>query len=65
VDASVLYLVGNRSRREVEGEGDKGGRKEEEEIRVAVSGTRGDVREVQRVRKLNKNRWWGGMRNWG
>ena len=32
------------------GEGDKGGRKEEEEIRVVVSESGGDVREV---RKLN------------
>lgn len=31
-----------------------GGGKEEEEIRVAASGS-GDVREVQRARKLNKN----------
>jgi hypothetical protein len=33
-------------------EREKGGKKE---IMVAVSGTGGDVREVQRVRKLNKN----------
>jgi hypothetical protein len=37
-------------------EGDKGGRKEEEEIRVAVSESGGDVREVQRVWKSNRNR---------
>ena len=40
----------------MEREGDKGGRKEEEEIRVVVSESGGDVREVQRIRKLNKNR---------
>jgi hypothetical protein len=39
----------------VEGKGEKGGRKEDEEIRVAVSKTGGDVRGVQRVRKSNKN----------
>ena len=32
---------------------DKGGRKEEEELRVAVSESGGDMREVQR--KLNNN----------
>jgi hypothetical protein len=37
------------------GEGDKGGRKEEEGIMVAVSDCGGDTREVQRVRKSNKN----------
>ena len=42
MDASVLYLVGNRSRREVEGEGDKGGRKEDEETRVALLESGGD-----------------------
>ena len=40
----------------MEGDGDKGGRKEVEEIRVAVSESGGDVREVKRVRKSNKNR---------
>jgi hypothetical protein len=40
----------------VEGEGDKDGRKEEEEIRVAVSETGRNIRGVQRVRKWNKNR---------
>jgi hypothetical protein len=40
---------------EVEGEGEQGGRKEREKIRVEVSGTGGDVREIQRVRKPNKN----------
>ena len=40
----------------MEREGDKGGRKEEEEIRVVVSESGEDMREVQRVRKLNKNR---------
>jgi hypothetical protein len=39
----------------MEGKGDKGGRKEEEEIRVAVSES-GDMREVQRVRKSKKRR---------
>jgi hypothetical protein len=40
----------------MEGEVDKWGRKEEEEeeIRVAGSESGGDVREVQRVKKLNK-----------
>jgi hypothetical protein len=37
---------------QVEGEENKGGRKEEKEITVAVSETGGDVREVQRVKKL-------------
>jgi hypothetical protein len=41
---------------EVEGEEDKGGRKKEEEIRVAVSETGGDMRGIQRVRKSSKNR---------
>ena len=36
---------------EMEGEGDKGGRKEEEEIRVAVSESGGDVRELLRFKK--------------
>jgi hypothetical protein len=40
----------------VEGEGDKGGRKEEEEIRVDLSQSGGEMKEVQRVRKLKKNR---------
>jgi hypothetical protein len=40
----------------MEGEGDKGGGKEEKEIGVAVSESGGAVREVQRIRKLNKNR---------
>ena len=34
---------------EKKGEGDKGGRKEEEIRRVAVSESGGDMREVQRV----------------
>jgi hypothetical protein len=38
----------------LEGDGYKEGRKEED-IRLAVTLSR-DVREVQRVRKLNKNR---------
>ena len=38
---------------------DKGGRKEREEIRMAVSATE-DVREVQRIRKSNKSRYQGG-----
>jgi len=38
----------------VEGEGNNGGRKEQEEIRVEVSGN-GEVREIQRIRKSNKN----------
>jgi hypothetical protein len=41
---------------EVEGEGHKRQRNEEEEIRVAGSESGGDMREVQRVRKPNKNR---------
>jgi hypothetical protein len=41
---------------EVEEEGDKGWRKKEEEIMVAVSQTVVDVRGVQRVMKSNKNR---------
>jgi hypothetical protein len=40
----------------MEGEGDRRGRKEEEEIKVAVPEIGRDVRGVQRVRKLNKNR---------
>jgi hypothetical protein len=39
----------------VEEEGDLGEREEGEEIRQEVSGTGGDMREVQRVRKSNKN----------
>jgi hypothetical protein len=35
----------------MEEEGEKGGRKEEEETRVAVSESGGNVREVHRVRK--------------
>jgi hypothetical protein len=41
---------------EMEGEGDKGGGKEEEKIRMAVSEPGGDMREVQNVKKSNKNR---------
>ena len=41
---------------EMERVGDKGGRKEDDEIRVAVSESGRDVREVQRVRKSSKNR---------
>ena len=44
----------------MEGEGDKGARKEEDEIRMAVSETGRDVKGVQRVRKSNKNRQLGG-----
>ena len=40
----------------MEREGDKGGRNEEEEIRVVVSESGEDMREVECVRKLNKNR---------
>jgi hypothetical protein len=40
----------------MEGQGYKGERKEEEEIRVAISESGGDLREVQRARKSNKNR---------
>jgi hypothetical protein len=32
---------------------------EQEEISVAVSGTKGNTKEVQRVRKLNKKRYQG------
>ena len=39
-------------------------RDEVEEIRGAISGTRGDVRKVQKVRKLNKICIME-MRNWG
>jgi hypothetical protein len=39
----------------MEGERDLGGREKREEIRREVSGTGGDVREAQRVRKSNKN----------
>jgi len=39
----------------VKGDKDQRMRKEGEEVTVAVSGTRGDMREVQRVRKLNNN----------
>ena len=42
---------GTRRSWEVMGEGDLKVRKEEEEIRVAVSGTGGNEREVQRARK--------------
>lgn len=37
----------------VKGDRDKEGKKEEEEISVAVSETGGDVKVVQRLRKLN------------
>jgi hypothetical protein len=40
---------------EMEGEGNKGRRKGEEEIRVVVSEAEEDVREVQSVRNSNKN----------
>jgi hypothetical protein len=54
VDASVIHRAGGTGHLwKMEGEGEQGGRKEGEEIRVAVSGTKRDVREVQRVRKLN------------
>ena len=39
---------------EMYGEGDKGKRKEEGEIKVAVSESGGDMREVWKIRKLNK-----------
>jgi hypothetical protein len=35
---------------EIEGEGDKGGKKEEEEIRVSIPESGGDMRKVQRDR---------------
>jgi hypothetical protein len=41
---------------DVEGKGDKGGRKEEHEISLTVSESGGNMREVHRVRELNKNR---------
>lgn len=41
-------------------EGDLRGREEGEEIRWLVSGTEEDRREVQRVRKSNKNMLEGG-----
>jgi hypothetical protein len=40
----------------VEGGGHKTGREEEEEIRMAVSETGGDVRWVHKVRKSNNNK---------
>jgi hypothetical protein len=40
----------------VEGKGDHRGGKEEGEVRVGVSESGGYVKEVQRVRKSNKNR---------
>jgi hypothetical protein len=40
----------------MEGVWDKGRGKKVEEIRVTASETGGDVREVQKVRKSNKNR---------
>ena len=48
----------------MEGEENQGRTKEREEIRVTVSGTGRDVREVQRVWKLNKNMYQELMRNW-
>jgi hypothetical protein len=40
----------------MEGEGNKGWRNEEEEIKVALSKTRGDLKQLQSVWKSNKNR---------
>jgi hypothetical protein len=40
----------------VERKGDHGGGKEEGEVRMGVSESGGDVREVPRVRKSNTNR---------
>jgi hypothetical protein len=47
--------------------GDLEGREDRKEIKGAVSGTERDGREVQRVRKLNKNmyQWVGGVRKCG
>ena len=50
-----MNLKDERRLWETKGEGDKGSGKEEE-IKVAVSESGGDMREVQRVRKSNKNR---------
>jgi hypothetical protein len=36
--------------------GNKGGKRKEHKMRMTVSETRGDVRDVHRVWKLNKNR---------
>ena len=55
VYASVLHWWGTGQLWEMEGEGNKGRRKGEEEIRVVVSEAEEDVREVQRVRNSNKN----------
>ena len=41
---------------EVEREGEKGERKEEEEIRVTAEESGAHMRVVQRIRKSNKNR---------
>jgi hypothetical protein len=42
-------------------DGHRRGRK----IMGAVSGSGGDWKEIQRVRKSNKNMYQSGMRNWG
>ena len=48
----------------IQGEWDKGVRKEEEEILVAVSKSGGDMRDTQRVRTFNNiGRRWGAVRN--
>jgi len=48
-----------------EGSWDLGGREEEEETTETLSLTGGDRKEVQRVRKSNKNMYQMGMRNCG
>jgi hypothetical protein len=57
LDASVLHCGGTRIGRlwEIEGEGNKGEGKEKEEIRVTVSESGRDMRNVKRVGKSNKN----------
>jgi hypothetical protein len=43
----------------VEGDGDLGGREDGEEIRGAISGTGGDVREVQEIKQKYIAGWGG------
>lgn len=66
VDASILHTMGNKIITEGGGrEGlgrERGGEEQRVEERIYI--TR-DRREVQRIRKLNRNMYQRGMENWG
>jgi hypothetical protein len=70
VDSSVLHRGGGGQgwNKMIAGDGwgeTWDGHRRGRKIMGAVSGSGGDWKEIQRVRKSNKNMYQSGMRNWG